>query len=50
METGDERDPKDAESGAPTSYEPPRVEQVLGAEDLAREVHYAGSPGSPVPG
>ena len=24
------------------SYEPPQVEEVLSAEDLAREVHYAG--------
>jgi hypothetical protein len=23
-------------------YEPPRVESVMSAEDLAREVHYAG--------
>jgi hypothetical protein len=24
------------------AYEPPKVEQVIGAEELAREVHYAG--------
>lgn len=31
-------------------YEPPLVEEVLDADDLKREVHYAGAPGSPVIG
>ena len=26
-----------------TEYDPPRVEQVLTPDELAREVHYAGS-------
>jgi hypothetical protein len=25
------------------AYEPPMVERVIGAEELAREVHYAGA-------
>lgn len=25
-----------------SQYDPPRVEQVLSSDDLAREVHYAG--------
>jgi hypothetical protein len=25
------------------AYEPPTVERVIGAEELAREVHYAGA-------
>jgi hypothetical protein len=41
-------DPVKSPMDAP--YEPPRVEQVLDAADLMREVHYAGSPGSPTPG
>ena len=41
-------DPVKAPVEAP--YEPPRVEQVLDPADLMREVHYAGSPGSPTPG
>ncbi|MGH7566710.1 MAG: hypothetical protein ACREK2_07765 [Gemmatimonadota bacterium] len=28
----------------PEGYEPPEVEEVLRAEDLEREVHYAGAP------
>jgi hypothetical protein len=28
----------------PHEYEPPRIEEVLCAEDLEREVHYAGVP------
>jgi hypothetical protein len=28
----------------PTSYEPPCIEKVLDAEDLEREVLYAGQP------
>jgi hypothetical protein len=26
-------------------YEPPQVERVMGADEIAREVHYAGSIG-----
>jgi hypothetical protein len=28
-------------------YEAPRVEKVLGPQELAREVHYAGGPSIP---
>jgi len=28
---------------APEAYDPPRVEEVLTGEALAREVHYAGA-------
>ena len=28
----------------PEGYEPPEVEEVLSAEDLEREVQYAGTP------
>ena len=31
-------------------YEPPLVEEVMDADDLTREAHYAGSPGSPTIG
>ena len=27
----------------PEAYEPPRVERVMDTEELAREVHYAGT-------
>jgi hypothetical protein len=30
-----------------TGYEPPRVERVLSADDLDREVIYAGAPKGP---
>jgi hypothetical protein len=33
---------------APEAYEPPRVEAVVDAESLRREVHYAG--GNSLPG
>jgi hypothetical protein len=36
-----------ARDGVPAGYEPPRVEEVLNTDDLAREVHYAGVPVSP---
>jgi hypothetical protein len=32
--------PEDVRLGA---YEPPQVERVMDAEELAREVHYAGN-------
>lgn len=37
------------DSYAPAGYESPCIEQVLSADELAREVHYAGlvSPGPP---
>lgn len=37
-------------AGEPEDYDPPTVEEVLSADDLAREVHYAGVPGSPIIG
>jgi hypothetical protein len=39
-----EKDPRglSPEDVRPASYEPPQVECVMDAEDLAREVHYAG--------
>ncbi len=30
-----------------SAYDPPKVEQVIGADELAREVHYAGVQISP---
>ena len=36
-----------ARDDVPAGYEPPRVEEVLSADDLAREVHYAGVQVSP---
>lgn len=38
--TNDETTPPTAPGG---QYDPPRVEQVLGPDELEREVHYAGS-------
>ena len=37
--TNDETTPPAAPEG---QYDPPRVEQVLGPDELEREVHYAG--------
>jgi hypothetical protein len=37
-------EPRIPDDRTPESYEPPCVEQVMSAEDLAREVHYAGAP------
>jgi|688.fasta_scaffold78358_1 hypothetical protein len=37
----------DRSESVPADYEAPRIEQVLTAEDVEREVHYAG--GSSVP-
>jgi hypothetical protein len=34
------------EAPVPEGYDPPRVEEVLDASDLEREVHYAGTNGS----
>jgi hypothetical protein len=46
MEVYVEQDPRTEspeESGA-GAYDPPQVERVMDAEELAREVHYAGAP------
>jgi hypothetical protein len=39
-----EKDPQNAshEEAGPEAYQPPQVDRVLDAEELAREVHYAG--------
>lgn len=42
METEGRRPFGESGSERPYGYEPPRVERVLGLEDLAREVLYAG--------
>jgi hypothetical protein len=34
---------KDTTPVPESSYDPPQVEQVIGADELAREVHYAGA-------
>ncbi len=34
-------------AAAPSSYEPPCIERVLGVEDVEREVHYAGGVSQP---
>lgn len=41
-ERNDRRDP--AGPGAPDGYDPPAVEETLDARELAREIHYAGTP------
>jgi hypothetical protein len=38
-----ERDSVASPEGRSSDYEPPRVERVLGPDDLAREVVYAGA-------
>jgi hypothetical protein len=40
--TADRR--KDDSSNEPSSYEPPKIERVLTADDLTREVQYGGAP------
>jgi hypothetical protein len=37
------------EADAPIHYQPPRVERVVTAEELEREILYAGGPASPIP-
>ena len=38
---------EDREQAAdPEGYEPPSIEEVLSADELQREVHYAGGTGS----
>jgi len=39
--------PEPASSPEHPAYDPPTVEQVIGADELAREVHYAGIEVSP---
>lgn len=48
MKEESRKEPAQAPNEAP--YAPPQVEEVLDAADLNREVHYAGTPGSPVIG
>ena len=38
----DERRNESGEASKRPAYEPPQVEDVLTADELAREVHYAG--------
>jgi hypothetical protein len=41
----DGEDRKDApEPAGPSGYHPPGVEELLDAQELAREIHYAGVP------
>lgn len=39
-----------AQSNAAAGYEPPRIESSMTADDIEREVFYAGVPISQVPG
>ena len=39
----DETAPREGDEPGPEVYEPPRIESVLTAEDLAREILYAGT-------
>lgn len=41
MENETHSDP--APTAEDSNYEPPKVEDVMSADDLAREVHYAGT-------
>ena len=38
----DKKSPEVAKSTAPAGYEAPAIEDVVSAEELEREVHYAG--------
>lgn len=49
-EPRDHRSPGADVASLPRSYEPPAVVEVLRAEDLRREVQYAGGVGSGPPG
>ena len=44
MRPAESRDPRapGPDAGSPNGYEPPAVVEVLRADDLRREVHYAG--------
>jgi hypothetical protein len=46
------KDPKDehATDLEQPAYESPQVEQVMGADEIAREVHYAGDVGPVISG
>jgi len=50
MDSWSERPKAHPNRAEPAGYEPPAVDEVLSADDLSREVHYAGVIGSPVPG
>ncbi|HEU4464504.1 MAG TPA: hypothetical protein VFS53_05620 [Gemmatimonadota bacterium] len=39
--------PEPASCPEQPAYDPPKVEKVIGADELAREVHYAGVDVSP---
>lgn len=45
-----EKQGQEDEPAQPDSYEPPCIESVLTAEELEREVLYAGRPISIIPG
>ena len=38
------------QSAGPEGYEPPAIEETLSADDLQREVNYAGATGSAIAG
>jgi len=40
-------EPTSPDDRKPVEYEPPEVERVLDADELTREVHYAGGDGIP---
>jgi hypothetical protein len=46
MQAENQREP--ASKTQPSEYESPRVESVMDAEELAREVHYAGGVIDPI--
>lgn len=41
--------PKIVETSDDQNYEPPAIEKVTTAEELTREVHYAGQPDGTLP-
>jgi hypothetical protein len=43
MEPKTGKDPIPAADRKPETYEAPAVERVMSAEDLTREIHYAGT-------
>ena len=38
----DKKSPEEAESAATQAYETPAIEEIVTAEEIEREVHYAG--------
>jgi hypothetical protein len=38
----DKKSPEEAESAARPTYETPAIEEIVTAEEMEREVHYAG--------